>query len=895
MADDSATGEDSALWFIQRKGAKQIRLAKEQSDKIKGKLSLAHFGKQEGCYDRSSRDQWAVVDAHLHVRPFGGTPVPFPDLMDWLRRAGILFTVLNGIGQRLPVESPCAYYLDCPGTKVTPSVKDDFDNAESVLDANESLATNAQGPYIVTAMTFPDLAHPEGILPRMKLMEQEFPGKFTWMGEVNVVKQALFNNSAGEPIPLETIPRWAPFMAHLREEHIPIAFHSDLGSDEEPLKYLPIMDEILRLFPDNKMVWLHLAGLSKQLDPIEPALLSVPRSPLRVTDHIKVLRERLERHPNLFVDLSWDVLYDNVFSDPAKRPVYVELFNEFPTRFITGTDFVAASYKDEAEYRKELASTSDILKDVDEEAFRLIGLGQNFFDLLGLPFKAPVICAGYVLPSVGSVTASASASAAANASASAANATAVAGDVEIHSAGKPKVALTLVPCLIVLTILVGLMGTCALGAMAKEEKKEEEMEAGVTGSTAAQTLLNIIMNLVGEGMLSLPFGVAAGTGVISAIMISVAFCSFMGYTFHLMGRMCYATGQTNHKACGEQVSGPILAQTMSVVLMIKTLFTCLTYSIVIGQSFSKILHFWKLTGPFTTQGGVLIVIACVVLLPLCCQKDLSILSYTSFIGICGEIFVVFVMQLRYYDGSYTPEGHFYSLTDAAYQPDFGTAGAQYYSTSVTTFVLLGSLSTAYIAHYNAPKYYTQLRDRSPEKFAKVVLIAFGYTATIYAWIMSVGYLTFGKACDGLILNNYSEQDVLATAARVAIGFAVIFGFPLAFTALRDSTIGVFALQKEKATTFYSVTMALLGLIILIGCFVTDLGVVNSLGGAIFGSIITLVFPGLLVYLAVKKGNEHFGGADRNMALLVIFFGIILIFFGSTIVILKSYFPATLGL
>ena len=28
---------------------------------------------------------------------------------------------------------------------------------------------------------------------------------------------------------------------------------------------------------------------------------------------------------------------------------------------------------------------------------------------------------------------------------------------------------------------------------------------------------------------------------------------------------------------------------------------------------------------------------------------------------------------------------------------------------------------------------------------------------IYLWIMAVGYLTFGTAAEGLILNNYSEQ------------------------------------------------------------------------------------------------------------------------------------------
>lgn len=36
--------------------------------------------------------------------------------------------------------------------------------------------------------------------------------------------------------------------------------------------------------------------------------------------------------------------------------------------------------------------TSEILSDLDDEAFRRIGLGQNYFDLLRLDYTAPRIC-----------------------------------------------------------------------------------------------------------------------------------------------------------------------------------------------------------------------------------------------------------------------------------------------------------------------------------------------------------------------------------------------------------------------------------------------------------------------------------------------------------------------
>jgi len=206
------------------------------------------------------------------------------------------------------------------------------------------------------------------------------------------------------------------------------------------------------------------------------------------------------------------------------------------------------------------------------------------------------------------------------------------------------------------------------------------------------------------------------------------------------------------------------------------------------------------------------------------------------------------------------------------------------------------VSTAFIAHYNGPKFYSQLRRANPKRFSIVVATGFFISWMIYAWVMCVGYLTFGNACEGLILNNYSEEDSWATAARVAIGFAVLFGFPLAFTSLRDNTISALGLDDEKRSVFCSVTFALLVPITSAGCFLEDLGLVNSLGGAIFGASITLIFPGALAYLASRNKRleaKEFGKTEGRLALLVIASGFVLLVFGSIVNVIKKCFPELL--
>ncbi|CAE7266252.1 Slc38a7 [Symbiodinium natans] len=461
--------------------------------------------------------------------------------------------------------------------------------------------------------------------------------------------------------------------------------------------------------------------------------------------------------------------------------------------------------------------------------------------------------------------------------------------------------MTMIPCAVVGVAVAAAATTLMMQHFAPSEavkpmaldKESEESEADKQegGMSEVQLLFNIVKNIVGEGMLSLPAGIAGGTGLLAGSLIAAAFSVLMGYTFSIMGRTCYATGETSHKDCAAKVSGPRLAQTMAVVLFIKTSFTCLAFAIVISESFARTLRYFGLQGVLATSQAAMLVIGFLVLLPLCLQKELRVLSYTSMIGCLGQVWVVLVMHIRYVDGSYRPGGHFYDLVAAKDKPDFSD-GVNYWQSSAATFVLIGSLATAYIAHYNAPKYYSQLKDATPQKFTKVVAGAFGFSLLVYFWIMAVGYLTFGRAAEGLILNNYSEQDGLVTAARMAISLAVIFAFPLGFTGFRDSMMSVFNIPQER---FLPVTLVLLSSIVIAACFLQDLGLVNSLGGAIFGALITLVFPGLLLFYAGHTpGVTEFGELETRVgSFCILVLGFTLLVFGSVIVVIAKLFPEVL--
>lgn len=160
---------------------------------------------------------------------------------------------------------------------------------------------------------------------------------------------------------------------------MPITIHSDLGNDQDPTRYLHLMERVLGLYPHNKIVWAHM-GLSKELSTMDP------------DEHIAIMTRLLERYPNLTLDLSWRVLEDMYFGKPGVRAKYAALFDAYPEQAIPGTDFGASRDKSFGVYKEELEVTSRINKAMGDEAFRRIALGQNYFDLLGIKERAPEIC-----------------------------------------------------------------------------------------------------------------------------------------------------------------------------------------------------------------------------------------------------------------------------------------------------------------------------------------------------------------------------------------------------------------------------------------------------------------------------------------------------------------------
>jgi amino acid permease len=384
----------------------------------------------------------------------------------------------------------------------------------------------------------------------------------------------------------------------------------------------------------------------------------------------------------------------------------------------------------------------------------------------------------------------------------------------------------------------------------------------------SQSTINLAKNIVGAGMLSMPAGVAAFSGspyaVMPAVLLTLVFAMSSAYAFVLLGELCQSTGENTYQGAWARLFGTGSTWLITLACLANAVIGCICYSMILGDCLSLILAPVGLPTAIAGRSASMIFLTISLLLPLCCLRSLAALARFSAVGVASNVFIVLVVLLRCFDGSYRAGGAL--LRQAPLAPAFTTAVsplAMLTSPSIT--VLLGILGTAFLAHYNAPFYYEGLAPgpdgRKGGRFLAMSVAGFALAAVLMSLVMVGGFLTFGSSCSGLILNSYAARDGLAAAARGAIGVSLITAYPIVFFSVKSQVLGMLpedlAEKATKGANYSAVTALLLGLVTSVALKLTDLGKVAGFAGAIFGISLIYVAPPLMALRARQKGMAGF--------------------------------------
>ena len=361
------------------------------------------------------------------------------------------------------------------------------------------------------------------------------------------------------------------------------------------------------------------------------------------------------------------------------------------------------------------------------------------------------------------------------------------------------------------------------------------------------------------------FGNAPSAMIPAAALIAVI-GGLSGYGFSLIGRVC---SYTNANSYSEAWAKSINKQTSIIPAAsctFKTTCATLAYSMILADTFKQL---FATIGFNFTRTNTLIGITSSVLFPLCLLKNLASLAPFSLLGIIGMVYTAFAMGVRYFGGAYAvPSGAFLPGLAANFQPAFGSVGAAGVF-NPNSFILVCMLSTAYMSHFNAPKFYNELKDNTIKRFNILVGSSFAISIACFIIIAAFGFLTFGSASSGIILNNYNNKDSLMSLSRVAVAVSLVFSYPLAFAGCRDGVLDLAKVPVEKRTNglLNKVTVGILSVVTGMALNLKDVSFVLSFAGATLGNALIYVYPALMFRGAVKKmGDKATPGLKKEVKL-----------------------------
>lgn len=407
-------------------------------------------------------------------------------------------------------------------------------------------------------------------------------------------------------------------------------------------------------------------------------------------------------------------------------------------------------------------------------------------------------------------------------------------------------------------------------------KQQQQGEASF-----ATSVFNLANNVAGAGLLTLAAGKAAGgSGWIPSIAICCTLAFMAAQTFNLIGKGCELTGEQSFKGLWSKAFGESTAYLVDSIIFIQCFLSSTIYIGLLGDIFSELLKGSKFQ---LSRTSVIISATATILFPLNLIRNLSSLAFTSILGLCAVLYTMLFMIFRAVDGSYALESGKFIVDNVITRPSF--KGSTMWNVDLRSLVLVSNLGLAFIAHYNAPSYYSEMKHQ--EQFPQMTLSSYAVLATLYVATMSAGYKTFGDTSRGNILLNYHPQDILAFLGRLATGFSVIFGFPLvangARTGLKNasSALGFPAISDPDNHVPLVITTLTLNAILAI--LVDDIKIIAGFSGAAMGAFLVYICPPL-VYTNILKnmfGGESIEYKRGKRSLLFVPFGIFIGIMGVT--------------
>lgn len=350
-------------------------------------------------------------------------------------------------------------------------------------------------------------------------------------------------------------------------------------------------------------------------------------------------------------------------------------------------------------------------------------------------------------------------------------------------------------------------------------------------ATSSELVVNLITCGLGTGVFTLPWS-TAGSSVIPGIAIIGFVLALNAWTISII-----VEAGERHKTfdLGSLIGripgalGRVSEATVNVFIGVSTYLCLVSYIIVIVDALHSVMSLQQRSTLALLAGGAV--------LPLC-FLDQKRLAFTSTLAVVAtaNVFMVICGQFVHseLDGT-RPASCFMGLS---------TGSIAMFSAMMQTVVIQVCILPM----------YEELKDRTPEKFNRIVVLSFSFLFVLCSAFAVIGYLAFGPTVSSNVLNNlpathWGHLTRLSAAAAVLAVYPIILNPMIA--PLRNPTLVTNQTIAPLATG--AVVMASM----ITATFVDDLGFVNVVNGSLS--------CGAFVALAPSLVGLYLMGAEKCMA------------------------------
>jgi solute carrier family 38 (sodium-coupled neutral amino acid transporter), member 11 len=372
-------------------------------------------------------------------------------------------------------------------------------------------------------------------------------------------------------------------------------------------------------------------------------------------------------------------------------------------------------------------------------------------------------------------------------------------------------------------------------------------------------------------------------GIVIGVFVFILVSAMTNFSCVLLLRAKNNTGHTKYASIGIHCFKKPGEVIIKLIIILNNFGLCVSYLLIFGKSMSLFLKDVSEADTFWTSKPLMIVIMCILIFPLIAAKEFTKLKVSSWV--CVGAVLVFCVVTTY---------NFANKVNSNTLPSdyniFPTAESFDYKSALACFP---TVFLAFTFQFNFFPVYKSVSNVSDRKMLKISFAAIGSCLGIYLFTALLGYMSYGSQIKKTFLDNLNPEDLgtsLYYVVLIAYSVNAALGFPIQYFSLRNNMISIIKDIKKvvwrrggkkrqvenyqntvtrKNIFFYTITLILYVILIIIAIIVNDLGMVFAIIGAICANAISYILPAMF-YIKVRRKKR----GVYTLALVLAVFGLI---------------------